>query len=581
MNNPTAYDGVTSVTRTVTVTDDDTIGLDVPDLSVTVNEGGTATFRVKLNTVPTGDVTVGVSSADVNKATVSTASLTFTTMTWNAYQTVTVTGVEDDDRADETVEVTLDPGGNDYAGAEDVEVQVSVDDNEAPAVTVNFELDSYTVEEGNTVTVKVTVDRAPERQLVLPLSVTNEGGADDDDHTVPASVTIGSTQTSATFVVRTTEDTDNDDGEYVTIDFDIDDDMWPEAVNEGATASTQVKINDDDDPKVQVEFGDASYTVKESDDDTTMDEVENQVTFTVELSENPQREVTIPIVVMRLGGATTADYTGVPTSVVFGASDTKKSFTFTATHDTDDDDEDQVKLSIGSPLPVNVSAGSVDEMTISIEDDDWPAITVTYSAGASTVDEGAHRTIQVTLSNVPERAISIPITATPLAGADADDFMLDRTTVNFGENDRSMTVRISPTDDDDDDDDEQVRLGFGTPLPARVTAGANPTELINIGDNDHPIITVQFKATTYTAMEGGAIATVAVQISADPERSIEIGINAMGHGGRRQRKRAPELWDAAHAGDRQHHQPAECGQHRRRRRPDRNGQVRRHGDHRG
>ena len=65
--------------------------------SVEVNEnGGTATYKVKLATAPTADVTVTLSSGDTTDATVSPASLTFTSTTWETAQTVTVTGVDDD-----------------------------------------------------------------------------------------------------------------------------------------------------------------------------------------------------------------------------------------------------------------------------------------------------------------------------------------------------------------------------------------------------------------------------------------------------------------------------------------------------
>ena len=46
----------------------------------------------------------------------------------------------------------------------------------------------------------------------------------------------------------------------------------------------------------------------------------------------------IPIEKTNQGGATTADYSGVPQNVTFDSGDTSKSFTFTAAHDTVDDD---------------------------------------------------------------------------------------------------------------------------------------------------------------------------------------------------------------------------------------------------
>ena len=71
----------------------------------TTEAGGTATFTVKLNSQPTANVTIGVSSSDTGEGTVSPSSLTFTSTNWNDNQTVTVTGVND----------FLDDGNQSYA----------------------------------------------------------------------------------------------------------------------------------------------------------------------------------------------------------------------------------------------------------------------------------------------------------------------------------------------------------------------------------------------------------------------------------------------------------------------------------
>ena len=48
-----------------------------------------------LNTQPTANVTIALSSSNTTEGTVSPASLVFTTANWNVAQTVTVTGVDD------------------------------------------------------------------------------------------------------------------------------------------------------------------------------------------------------------------------------------------------------------------------------------------------------------------------------------------------------------------------------------------------------------------------------------------------------------------------------------------------------
>ena len=90
------YSGFDASDVPVTNTDDDTAGITVTPTSglTTTEAGGTATFTVVLNSQPTADVAIGLSSSDTTEGTVG-PSLTFTTANWNTPQTVTVTGVDD------------------------------------------------------------------------------------------------------------------------------------------------------------------------------------------------------------------------------------------------------------------------------------------------------------------------------------------------------------------------------------------------------------------------------------------------------------------------------------------------------
>ena len=99
--------------------------------SLTVDEAGTGTFTVKLDTQPSGEVIVTVASDDTGAATVFPASLTFTTTNWNTTQMVTVSGVHDSDIATESLTVTVSAAGGRYAA---VNVTVT-DNNTAPTVT--------------------------------------------------------------------------------------------------------------------------------------------------------------------------------------------------------------------------------------------------------------------------------------------------------------------------------------------------------------------------------------------------------------------------------------------------------------
>src|SRR5262249_31176894 len=73
------YNGRDAAKGNVVNQDNDTAGITVSAISGNTTEaGGTASFTVVLNSQPTADVTVGLSSSDTGEGTVSPASLTFT-----------------------------------------------------------------------------------------------------------------------------------------------------------------------------------------------------------------------------------------------------------------------------------------------------------------------------------------------------------------------------------------------------------------------------------------------------------------------------------------------------------------------
>ncbi|MCF8274575.1 MAG: HYR domain-containing protein, partial [Flavobacteriaceae bacterium] len=78
--------------------DNDIAGFTVSSISgPTTEAGGTATFTVVLDTEPTEDVTITISSNDITESdTFSPTTLTFTAANWNTPQTVTATGKDDD-----------------------------------------------------------------------------------------------------------------------------------------------------------------------------------------------------------------------------------------------------------------------------------------------------------------------------------------------------------------------------------------------------------------------------------------------------------------------------------------------------
>ena len=237
----------------VTITDNDSAVAELllEPRSLEIDEAGSGTFTVELATLPMAGVSVSVSSDDTGAATVSPTDLTFTSSDWSDAQIVTVSGVNDADASDETLTVSF------TAMSDDPDYQVitasvslSVVDGESE-VTVQFSKEDYSVDEGDTQFITVTLSADPEREVIVPLTTTEQGGASWKDYGgVYTWLKFLPGETSKSFLFSAIQDFDDDDGESVKIAFgDL-----PSRVSRGITDETTVSIIDDD-------FGDPGFNV--------------------------------------------------------------------------------------------------------------------------------------------------------------------------------------------------------------------------------------------------------------------------------------------------------------------------------
>ena len=536
------YDNAPAFSVAVTIMENGTADVTVSESSLTIDEGGDGTYTVKLKTEPTGEVVVTVNDPSNTDVTAEPGSLTFTKETWNNPQPVIVSAKEDDDdTVDEAATVTHTVSGADYEDVTAADVGITVIDNDDPQVTVSFGASAYTAAESGTVEVTIALSTDPEREVVIPLTTTEQNGASGSDYSgVPASVTFESGDTEKTFTFEATDDALDDDGESVKLGFGA----MPTGVTVDTTipyGETQardtatVSITDDDKPaSVTVNFDKDSYTVAEG----------GTVTVKVTLSDDPEMTVTVPLTATEQGGATAVDYSSVPSSLTFNSGDTEKEFTFGAEADDVDDDGESVKLGFGT-LPAGVASGDTAESTVAITDDDDPQVTVSFGAVSYAVAEGGTVEVTITLSTDPEREVVIPLTKygreeaavdTNFIGS-LDDYAFSATdysgvpeSVTFESGDTSKTFTFEATDDTVDDDGESVKLGFGA-LPAGVTAVSPAESTVSITDDDKPAsVTVNFDKDGYTAAEGGTV-TVKVTLSDDPEMTVTVPLTATEQGG--------------------------------------------------
>ena len=458
----------------VGVLDNDARGVMVAPRSLMLVEparGATTTvsdsYSVVLTSQPTDEVTVTVGGQYKGVVTLSTTTLTFATSTWNIPQRVEVTLVRDSNAVSESVVLTHTPSGGDYTGVPLDSVTVSVRDGDTRGITVSR--DELTLTEGGSTTYTVVLDSQP--TATTTVSVIGAGSVSPTSSELTFGTSNWNVPQSVTLKAAHDDGTDDEPKVFVRHEANGGDYNRLRGPDVGV-------IVQDDDIEVRVSFGSASYSIGEG----------ATTTIEIVLSADPERSVTIPIVGVGHGGATSADFSVSPTNVTFYSGDTSKTVVFTATEDTENDDGESVELGFGD-LPQFVVAGTT--TVVSITDDDDPEVRVSFGSGSYAVDEGATTTIEIVLSADPERTVTVPITKADLGGATSADYSVVPADLTFdaGETQKSFVFTANP--DDIDDDGESVRITLGT-LPMRVSRGAVATTTVSITDDDDPDVRVSF-----------------------------------------------------------------------------------------
>ena len=374
----------------------------------------------------------------------------------------------------------------------------------------------------------VRLSAAASATVTIPLTKTHRGGATAADYSgVPSNVTFTAGQTRRTFTVTATDDADTDGGESVQLGFGT----LPGGYAPGARRTATVTLVDDDATLI-VNFGTERHTtVKVRESDT----VWHRFIFSLSTSRygppngNPQQPVTIPLVVTHRGGATPADYEvrgrRTLTSVTFGVGESVTSFSMRAIPDGRRETGEGLRLDFGR-LPAGVRAGTWGPYeTIEFVDQELPRVTASFGAESYTATEGgAPARVSIHLSEPVEIEPLVVRLVVTHVGATAADYTGIPKSVRFGVGEQTQTITVKATDDTDDDDGESVTLSFVNDPNGRVRVRTGPASAtVALADNDGlRRVTVSFGAVTYTATEGGADATVRVELDAAPGRSVTV-----------------------------------------------------------
>ena len=203
-----------------------------PTSGLTTSElGTTASFTVVLDSRPTDDVYINVTSLDTSEGTVSTNQLTFNSDNWASAQSVVVTGADDAvSDGNVTYQVRLAAASSNdssYNGLNAANVQVTNQDNEPVPDVVSVTATNSVRAEGDSGTTNFTftLTRTGNTavQTAVDYSVAGTGGnaanaSDFANGVLPAgTVTFAAGETSKMITIQVAGDTDFEADEQFTV----------------------------------------------------------------------------------------------------------------------------------------------------------------------------------------------------------------------------------------------------------------------------------------------------------------------------------------------------------------------------
>ena len=367
----------------LTIANDDDAGLVVSPATSTTSRlrttesGGTAAFTVKLSSKPTGDVVLGVASTNTAEGMVSPSSLTFTAMTWNTAQTVTLTGVDDapanpaDGNQDYTVTLTVNTTStldDTYDGLSAVTVYAVNADNEYGLALVPTNGVTGTVTEGGG-QATFTVALVTQPSAAVTVSVTSLDANGRSEGTVsPSSLTFTATDWSTARTVTVTgADDDWDDGTVT----------WAVRLDTSSGGDPNYDDLDDVDVPVTTTDNDDAPTATLVLTPSTIDEggtADTVATVTATLSRRSVAATTITVTASPVAPAVAGDYTLSAATIVIAAGSISSSTVTIAANDNDVAAADKTVTVSGTAAndraAADLEAVAVTSATLTIRDND-------------------------------------------------------------------------------------------------------------------------------------------------------------------------------------------------------------------
>ena len=469
--------------------------------SYTVDEGGTVEVTVQLDPAPGRAVTVPVSAAGAGGATPpgetgadwSGVPENVTFGATDTAQTFTLAATADTDaEAGESVVLSFGTLPDEVTAGSPSQATVTITANEGASPRPMLSVGDAQATEGGAVTFMVTLSAAGAPAVTVDWTASIESGdtaaAADLGSKTTGTVTFTASDTTATFMVATVQDSTDEDDETFTVTLSSPSSNATLAAE--STATGTIGADGDAPPSVSVVA------------DTEASEG-GPLEFEVTLSAASGKTVTVDWKAATLGGDTAmagTDYTDASATLTLMPGEPSKTVTVQTTEDTTGEHRETFTLALSDPS--NARLTRVRTATGTITDDD-PVVTIAKDKNVVFEEQG---NAGFTLSRTGSTAAALTVTVAVTQQEDRDllpDGAAAQRTVMFAVG--SATAALTVTLDDDDLAETTGDLTVEVQAGSGYTVGDPASATVTVSDIDTGLPTpANLRAST--GARGGEVA---------------------------------------------------------------------------
>ena len=485
------------------------------DPALTTEAGGSATVQVRLTSMPLSKVTVIPSSSDNDEGQVSPETLSFTNTNWNTYQTLTITGVDDnvtDGTQSYQIDFQISTEDTKYSALSLSSLSVSNKDDEVAGVEVGT-ISGNTTESGGTSTFTVKLNSQPEADVTISVSSSNT-----DEGTVnPSSMGFSSSNWNTSQTVTVTGVDDSSDP--------VVDGNTSYKINLGNTVSSSTHYNNLKSGTLELSNTDnESPGVTLSSSSLTTSENGTNATFTVKLDQKTTSDVTI-----NLQSDDPGEGTPSPSALTFTTSNYSSAQTITiqAVDDALFDDNQSYTIALKTISGTGTAYDGFDPADVSVTNTDNESANdvgiVPNTSSISVSETGTTDSFTLKLKSEPTANVILSINSSNTAEGTVSPSSLLFSRNNWN---TSQAVTVTGVDDYYDNGSTLFSIIIGSPTTSDTNYSAKPSSTINGTNDDNDTAGITIIASDNQTGEDGDNGTLLVLLNSQPFGDVILSVTS-------------------------------------------------------